>query len=245
MKFQFKRILLLMLAAVTLASLLSGCFTFSFDDLLGFAKPKEETSGGPLFNPDGDDDPLSDAAEATGASTFPTESRPTPGPTEPANPTTEPTQAPTEPSTEPTTEPTTAPTEPPLGNPICYGVVIGDRVNVRTGPGTNYGVIRLTYEFDRVAIYERDGDWGRIKDGWVHMDYVYIDGTIGPDGSMMATVIGDIVNIRSGPGTDYAVVRTVKEDDEIEVLYVGYFDNRYWGCTKYGWICTSYLYFGN
>ena len=244
MKTKLTKFILLTLVTALLASLLSGCFTFSVSDLLGAINPtdKEEVSGGPLFDPDGDDDPLTDAAEATGVATLPTEPKSTDP--QPATTPTNPPEA-TVPPTEATEPPTTAPTEPPLGDPICYGVVIGDRVNVRTGPGTNYDVVRLTYEFDRIAIYQRNGDWGKIHDGWVHLDYVYIDGTVGPDGSQTAEVIGDIVNVRSGPGTKYGVVRTVKEGDVVEVLYVGCFNDRYWGCTKYGWICLDYLYFGN
>lgn len=245
---KFRRAFLLILAVLLLTTCLSGCFTFSFPELLGGLTP-DDTSGGPLFDPDGNDDPLTDAADATGASTLPTEKQdpvltPTESETQPVQQT-EPTQPPTEEPTQAPTQAPTQPADPQPSTPISYGVIIGDIVNVRRGPGTNYGVVRLAYEYDRIAIYEKRSDWGRIKDGWVHLDYVYIDGTVGPEGSIVGTVIGNSVNIRSGPGTNYAIVRQVNMDDELEVLYIGCFDDMYWGCTKYGWICTSYMYFGN
>lgn len=234
---KLRRLALLMLVAAMLTTCLSGCFTFSFPDLLG-GNSTEDTSGGPLFDPDGNDDPLNDAAEATGASTLPTEKQdPTEEPTEKATEPTEETEAPTE---KPTEEPT-QPADPLPANPIAYGVVTGDVVNVRKGPGTNYGVNRLIYENARIAIYERKGDWGRMADGWISLNYVYIDGTVGPDGSVMGTVDGMTVRIRSGPGTKYDVQRVVDTGDRLEILFYSTFDGREWGCTKYGWICMDYV----
>ena len=67
------------------------------------------------------------------------------------------------------------------------GTVTGDNVNIRTGPGTNYGKTGIQYDSgQRITILEiqngEDGQpsrqWGKMSDGsWICMNYVTLDAT--------------------------------------------------------------------
>lgn len=126
------------------------------------------------------------------------------------------------------------------GTDTAKGIVTGEGLNIRSGPGTGYGSVG-NYGFGtRVNILEQINGWGCTDKGWISMGYVYVDGTEG-DGAGTGTVTGDNVNIRSGPGTGYGSVGSLNEGDEIEILAQFEFDGTYWGCTEKGWVCMDYV----
>ena len=49
------------------------------------------------------------------------------------------------------------------------------------------------------------------------------------------------VNVRSGPGTGYGVVTTLKQGDEVKILAQFDVDGTKWGCIKNGWVCMDYV----
>lgn len=54
-----------------------------------------------------------------------------------------------------------------------YTVKVNTRLNVRYGPGTDNPIKYQLKNGDKVTVYEKDGDWGRIGDDeWVCMDYL-------------------------------------------------------------------------
>jgi N-acetylmuramoyl-L-alanine amidase len=54
----------------------------------------------------------------------------------------------------------------------CYRITAG-KLNVRSGPGTQFGVIGSVNKGDIVEIEAVSGDWGRIdSDGWIHTGYL-------------------------------------------------------------------------
>jgi len=64
-------------------------------------------------------------------------------------------------------------------NSAQSGSITGSGVRIRSGAGTDYGVVG-SYDFgDRVTIYETKKvggtTWGKVDDGWVSMDYVDLD----------------------------------------------------------------------
>lgn len=133
------------------------------------------------------------------------------------------------------------------GNNPCNGVVIGDQLNVRTGPGTGYnGVGSLNYGA-RVNVLQRitvgGMTWGCTDKGWISMDYVYIDGTEG-EKSGTGTIIGDQLNIRSGPGTGYGSVGSLNTGDVVEILEQIKVGDTIWGCIDKGWISMDYVTMG-
>lgn len=55
------------------------------------------------------------------------------------------------------------------------------------------------------------------------------------------TVTGDVVNIRAGCGTDYAITRTVVRGDTLEISAVSVWNGANWGQLTSGeWICLTY-----
>ena len=133
------------------------------------------------------------------------------------------------------------------GKNTAKGIVAGTQLNVRSGPGTNYDRVKSLNYGDRVNILEQikigETTWACTKDGWISMDYVYVDGTKG-EGAGTGTVSGDDVNIRSGPGTAYESKGSVDSGETIEILAIFKIGEKSWGCTAKGWICMDYVTMG-
>lgn len=139
-----------------------------------------------------------------------------------------------------------------------------DLLNVRSGPGTGYSVIdAIGYGTNGLVVdgpVFADGyTWyelnyvGGSSDGWVASDFVSLSSSGGGGGF----AVGDIVavdstslNVRSGPGTGYAVIDTLYAPDQGVVLdgpvsadgYTWYQLNySYGGYT--GWVAGEFLYY--
>lgn len=145
------------------------------------------------------------------------------------------------------------------GSKTATGTVTGNGLNIRSGPGTGYAAVGSLSQGDRVSILEQftygNTTWGCIKNGWICMDYVDVDGdtssnttnntyndnSSGSGTSMAATIIGNGVNIRSGPGTNYGTVGTLNNGDKITITAQQSGDGRTWGKMVLGWVCMDYL----
>ena len=130
------------------------------------------------------------------------------------------------------------------GAKTAKGIVTGSELNVRSGPGTGYASVGSMDYGDRVVILEQftyNGvTWGCTKNGWISMQYVFVDGTENDD-SQFATVTGDELNIRSGPGTGYDAVGTLNSGDEITILFILEVGDTSWGNISKGWVCMDYV----
>ena len=117
-------------------------------------------------------------------------------------------------------------------------------VNIRKGPGTNYGRVSSLNTGDRVNILEQftigGTKWGCIDKGWISLDYVYIDGTTG-ENSGTGTITGDQLNIRTGPGTTYGTNGSLNKGDTVKILTQIKVGNTVWGCIDKGWISMDYV----
>ena len=133
------------------------------------------------------------------------------------------------------------------GTKTAKGLVTGTTLNVRSGPGTKYDSVKSYGNLTRVNILEQitigGTTWGCTKDGWISLDYVYIDGTTG-DGAGSGTVSGSNVNIRSGPGTNYDVVGSYSQGDSVEIYAQFTIGSTKWGCTNKGWVSMDYVEVG-
>ena len=133
------------------------------------------------------------------------------------------------------------------GTNTAKGIVTGTTLNVRSGPGINYNSVANYSNLTRVNILEQikvgGTTWGCTKDGWISLDYVYIDGTTG-EGAGTGTVSGSNVNIRSGPGTGYNIVGSYNRGDTVEIYAQFTFGNTKWGCTNKGWVSMDYVEVG-
>ncbi len=133
------------------------------------------------------------------------------------------------------------------GKNTAKGIVNGTQLNVRSGPGVKYDRVESLKYGDRVNILEQitigDETWACTKDGWISMEFIYVDGTKG-EGAGTGTVNGDNVNIRSGPGTNYDSKASVNSGETIEILAIFKIGEKHWGCTAKGWICMDYVTMG-
>ena len=126
------------------------------------------------------------------------------------------------------------------GANTASGIVTGQGLNIRSGPGTGYGSVGNYTSGARVNILEQINGWGCTDKGWISLNYVYIDGSEG-DGAGTGIVSADNVNIRKGPGTGYEAVGTLNKGDAVEVLAQFEINGTMWGCIKNGWVCMDYV----
>ena len=133
------------------------------------------------------------------------------------------------------------------GTPIA-GYVMASALNVRTGPGTNYAVCGQVTEGYQLSILEIQDDWGRIHDGWVSMRYVNrgshsnaVPGSAPSSGSVSADsrvrVTASDLNVRQGPGANYAKVGSLGSGTDVTVLEI----RNGWGRVNNGWISLDYV----
>lgn len=130
------------------------------------------------------------------------------------------------------------------GSKATGGIVTGNALNVRSGPGTGYGAVGSLNAGDRVDVLEQftynGTTWGCIKNGWISMDYVYVDGS-GTGNDKEGTITGDNLNIRSGPGTGYGAVGSLNSGDRVMILYEVTVGDTTWGNIDKGWISMDYV----
>ena len=131
------------------------------------------------------------------------------------------------------------------GKNPAKGVVLGDKLNIRSGPGTNYGAVGSLTAGTRVNILEQftiDGKkWGCIEKGWIALEYVYIDGTTGENSGTGTINVTDQLNIRSGPGTNYAIAGSLKGGTKVTILTQIKIGDITWGCIDKGWISMEFV----
>lgn len=168
---------------------------------------------------------------------------------DPADMTTEATE-PTETTEAPTTEATEAPTEETeetkeTGIRGLPGVVTGDSVNVRKGPGTHYNSNSVLVEGTKVVIQEVDLKtalpWGKVEEGWICLNYVKLDN---PDelleysSSALGITINNGAQLYNGPGTFYGKAGTMKKDVRLNIFgIVGQ-----WARIAEGWLLVDHIY---
>lgn len=117
-------------------------------------------------------------------------------------------------------------------------VVNVDGLNVRNGPGTNYGKIAVLNKGQQLTAVKQSGDWyyvnlGSGKYGWVAAWLVTVKttapvvsqspsrsgtgSTVIPVVNKVAVIIGTLVNVRVLPGTDYGAIGQVSQGDRLPV----------------------------
>lgn len=95
------------------------------------------------------------------------------------------------------------------------GTTTIQNMNVRSGPGTSYSVVRKLPLGTSVTLYEEKNGWGRISSNeWISMQYVKKVKTL----PYTAKTTLSELNVRSGAGTNFAVSRKVPMGTSIKVL---------------------------
>lgn len=97
-------------------------------------------------------------------------------------------------------------------------------LNVRNAPQINAEVIGSIPRGSAVQVYEKKYGWAKVvyngRTGWVASAYLFgtSEKSDQPSYSGQITVTGSYVRIRTGPGTDYKVVRIGNQGDTYPVL---------------------------
>jgi uncharacterized protein YraI len=85
--------------------------------------------------------------------------------------------------------------------------VTATTLNVRAGPGTGFDIEGESHKGEVYVAFESSGNWRRIwfddGPGWVSASYV------APSSAQVFAVTAGALNVRSGPGTQYAILGRV------------------------------------
>ncbi|MGG3272440.1 SH3 domain-containing protein [Priestia aryabhattai] len=101
--------------------------------------------------------------------------------------------------------------------------VTASKLNVRSGAGTNYGIIGSVVKDQTLSVVSKSGSWYKInyngRTGYVSSDYVQSSGTATPPAeSTTYTVTASTLNVRSGAGTNYASIGSVTKGQKLSVM---------------------------
>jgi uncharacterized protein YgiM (DUF1202 family) len=118
-------------------------------------------------------------------------------------------------------------------------------LNLRSGPGLDYKVLRILPQGERVSIFDRSNDdqWAEVQledgaQGWVYNQY------ISPLGDSDSQVLLEGLKLRAGPGFGYRTIRQLSKGQELDL--VGRSLQRDWLLArlpdgKSGWVFAAYI----
>ncbi|MEW4153065.1 M15 family metallopeptidase [Bacillus thuringiensis] len=140
---------------------------------------------------------------------------------------------------------------PPTSNDnVGVAYINGSNVNLRKGPGTGYGVIRQLGKGESYKVFGQSNGWLNLGgDQWIYNDPSYIRYTGGNvpatsqssnDGVGVVTIIADVLRVRTGPGTNYGIVKNVYQGEKYQSF--GYKDGWY-NVGGNQWVSGEYVTF--
>ena len=126
-------------------------------------------------------------------------------------------------------------------------------LNFRTGPSTSNKIITTIKKNTKVEVVSYDGKWAKIKYnnqvGYSSKDYLSEVSSSGSSSSgststtkKTGTVTTDVLNIRSGAGTSYSKIGTLKKGATVTILQTsnGWHKIELSG-SKTGWVSADYI----
>ncbi|MDA1564595.1 M15 family metallopeptidase [Bacillus cereus] len=133
---------------------------------------------------------------------------------------------------------------------VGVAYINGSNVNLRKGPGTGYGVIRQLGKGESYKVFGQSNGWLNLGgDQWIYNDPSYIRYTGGNvpatsqssnDGVGVVTIIADVLRVRTGPGTNYGIVKNVYQGEKYQSF--GYKDGWY-NVGGNQWVSGEYVTF--
>jgi cell wall-associated NlpC family hydrolase len=136
---------------------------------------------------------------------------------------------------------------------VTKGTVTASKLNVRTGPGTNYDSFHTLWQGNVITVIGESNGWYKIKlsngkTGWVSSTYLQVSGTQTPvkNLSTTGTVTASKLNMRSGPATSYSAIHTLWQGNTVKVIG----ESNGWykiqlSNGKTGWVSSTYLKLGS
>jgi len=93
------------------------------------------------------------------------------------------------------------------------------KVNVRSGPGTDFAIVRTLSAGTRVNVVETRAGWSCISSGgWIRSDLLSTSQSLDDPTVLYRIRTNTTAKLRKGPGTDYAVTRTVPAGTTFSVV---------------------------
>lgn len=92
-------------------------------------------------------------------------------------------------------------------------------LNVRSGPGTSYGIVGSLKKGSYVVLLQKSGQWWKVeysdgKYGYCSADYIgEISSTAGS-----VNITSGYLNVRSGAGTSYSVISTLTKNESVVII---------------------------
>ena len=120
------------------------------------------------------------------------------------------------------------------------GVVTASELNIRSSASQSGDLVGSYAYGTRVSILESSNGWGRTDKGWISLSYVYMDGDVGTNAAY-GTVTATQLSVRSGPGTNYERIKTLSQNERVQVLQQIKVGNTSWGYTSGGWVSMDYV----
>ncbi|EGT3617092.1 enterotoxin [Clostridium perfringens] len=149
------------------------------------------------------------------------------------------------------------PEKPPVEQGKTGIVKVNSTLNMRSGPGSSYGVIGTLRNNDKVEIIKEVNGWYEIrfngKSGYVSSQYVKVDGDtseekpVEPEKPPVSVnkqgivKVNSTLNMRSGPGSNYSVIGTLRNNDKVEIIkeVSGWYEIRF--NDKSGYVSSQYV----
>ena len=139
---------------------------------------------------------------------------------------------------------------PQLVSGLTFKVTVtGTNVNVRSGPDTYFAsltkanpgeVLEITDVVSRGGLL-----WGRFGDRWISLKYTDYNDVLKKELPKWGKVTGTTLNVRTGAGTDYALVEGAqkKQNDLVLVTEWKTDGSMMWGKIEEGWVALPYVTF--
>lgn len=95
-------------------------------------------------------------------------------------------------------------------------------LRLRQGPGTTYPIITVLTPDQGVKVLGREGDWYKVqtRDGQTAWAAAWVARLVYDDEEAWAEITGDNLNVRKGPGTQYAALTQLNSGDRVRLLEV-------------------------
>lgn len=126
--------------------------------------------------------------------------------------------------------------------------VMGANVTVYNGPHTSYPKLGTLQQGQQLQILQFHSflgyQWARFEGGWIRVDknLMLHDETVLAH-PFTVTVTNSYLNIRTGPGTSYALAGSLSKQEQVKILAITVVDGTVWGRCYQGWISLSYTNF--
>ncbi|WP_371154207.1 SH3 domain-containing protein [Jannaschia sp. 2305UL9-9] len=96
-------------------------------------------------------------------------------------------------------------------------------LNLRSGPGTRFDILRRLSPGDRVDVEEEIGSWAKVRlpsgdRGWASLKYLERAPRAAAGPLFVALTNDGYLNLRAGPGTDHRILRRMYPGDRLDLL---------------------------